>query len=125
MKKDFVDTNEELRFANVVRVESGGTRTLYVSGQTGESGDLKSQSIGAFTNLKNRLAAAGAKTTDIVKMTTYVVDYSPEKARDAFAGAGLVLTDAKQPPAATLVGVQSLFSPGILIEVEAVAVIDA
>jgi len=125
MKKDFVDINEELRFANVVSVESGGTKTLYVSGQTGESADLKSQSIEAFTNLKNRLAAAGAKTTDIVKMTTYVVDFSPEKARDAFAGAGLVLTDVKEPPTATMVGVQSLFSPDILIEVEAIAVIDA
>ncbi len=45
------------------------------------------------------------------------------KEADAFAGWGLVFKDRESSPAATLVGVQSLFQPHILIEVEAVAVV--
>ena len=122
MKKEYIEV-EPLGFTQVVHVESGDMRTIYVSGQVGESADLKSQSVEAFANLEKRLAAAGAKPSDVVKTTIFVVDYSPEKMADAFGGMGLVFKDPERPPAATLVGVQSLFQPNILIEVEAVAVV--
>jgi len=125
MKMQHVDVNEQLGFTQIVAVEAGGVKTLYVSGQTGSSGDLKSQSKEAFASLKTRLEAAGAAPSDIVKFTIYVVDYSPDKAADAFAGMALLGIDPKIPPAATLIGVQSLFMPDLKIEVEAVAVVEA
>ncbi|MEE2783899.1 MAG: RidA family protein [Pseudomonadota bacterium] len=124
MKREHVDVNEQLGFTQIVSVEKGGLKTLYISGQTGSSGDLKSQSIEAFTGLKNLLDTAGARSSDLVKFTIYVVDYSPDKARDAFAGMAVLGIDPKAPPAATLIGVQGFFMPELQIEVEAVAVVD-
>jgi len=124
MKREHVDVNEQLGFTQIVSVEKGGLKTLYISGQTGSSEDLKSQSIEAFTGLKNLLDTAGARSSDLVKFTIYVVDYSPDKARDAFAGMAVLGIDPKAPPAATLIGVQGLFMPELQIEVEAVAVVD-
>ena len=124
MKREYVDVNEQLGFTQIVSVEKGGLKTLYISGQTGSAGDLKTQSIEAFTSLKTRLNAAGAAPSDLVKFTIYVVDYNPEKARDAFAGMATLDIDPKAPPAATLIGVQGLFLPELQIEVEAVAVVD-
>ena len=78
----------------------------------------------AFGSLAARLKSAGATPDDVVKLTTYIVDYSPEKVADAFAGFGSVFTDRQHPPANTLIGVQALFQPHVLMEVEAVAVVD-
>jgi enamine deaminase RidA (YjgF/YER057c/UK114 family) len=70
------------------------------------------------------LAAAGATYADIVKITTYVVDYKPEhriiigQARAPFFANGT-------PPASTLVGVAALAVPEWLVEIEAVAVVAA
>ena len=69
------------------------------------------------------LAAAGASYADIVKITTYVVNYKPEhravigKARAPFFAKG-------NAPASTLVGVSALALAEWLVEIEAVAVID-
>ena len=125
MKKEYTETEARMGFTQVVSVEANGLKTLYVSGQVGESADLKSQSIEAFANLERRLAAAGATPADVVKLTTYIVDYSPEKVRDAFAGQPPVFTDREHPPANTVVGVQALFQPHLLLEVEAIAVVSS
>ncbi|MEM1246440.1 MAG: Rid family hydrolase [Acidobacteriota bacterium] len=123
MEKTLIDPNPQLGFSQAAVVESGGVRTIYVSGQVGSSPDLKSQSIEAFQNLADCLAKAGATPADVVKLTTFIVDYTPEKVRDAFAGQPRVFTDRDNPPANTVLGVQALFQPSLLIEVEAVAVV--
>tara|TARA_E500000331_G_scaffold62101_2_gene56676 strand:+ start:7055 stop:7435 length:381 start_codon:yes stop_codon:yes gene_type:complete len=123
MNKQHIDVERAMGFSQAVAVESGGTKTIYISGQTGQSEGLEQQSREAFTGLKARLEAAGATGDDVVKLTTYIVDYSPEKAAAAFAGFGQVFTDRDHPPANTLIGVQALFQPGILLEVEAIAVV--
>jgi enamine deaminase RidA (YjgF/YER057c/UK114 family) len=74
-------------------------------------------------NVGLALAAAGAGFGDVVKITTYVVDYKPEhrtivgQARAPFFAGGA-------PPASTLVGVAALALPEWLVEIEAVAVVD-
>lgn len=125
MEKQFIEPDRRMAFSQAVAVEAAGARTVYVSGQVGESEDLEAQSIEAFANLEKRLAGAGATAADVVKLTTYIVDYAPEKAGAAFAGFGKVFTDADNPPANTLIGVQALFQPHILLEVEAIAVVAA
>ena len=123
--REHIDTETRLGFTHAVAVESGGTRTIYISGQTGESEGLEAQSHEAFDSLARRLEAAGATPADVVKLTTYIVDYTPEKAPAAFAGFGRIFTDRDWPPANTLIGVQALFQPHLHIEVEAIAVVQA
>jgi enamine deaminase RidA (YjgF/YER057c/UK114 family) len=57
-----------------------------------------------------------------VKVTTYVVNYKPSM-RDDLRAARLKFMGAATPPAATLVGVQSLASDDWLVEIEVTAVI--
>ncbi len=60
---------------------------------------------------------------DIVKTTTFVVNYKPEY-RTVIGGARMPFFAGRTPPASTLVGVSALAMPEWLIEIEAVAVAD-
>ncbi|MEQ8364273.1 MAG: RidA family protein [Cyclobacteriaceae bacterium] len=110
-------------YTQVVAVNAGTTKTIYVSGQVGEGANLESQLRSSFANLKKQLADAGADFRDVVKMTTYIVKYE-EKDLDTFRKIrGEILGD-KEMPANTLVGVYSLYKDQYLVELEAVAVIE-
>jgi enamine deaminase RidA (YjgF/YER057c/UK114 family) len=112
-------------------VAAAGRRTIYTAGQVSidERGnlvgadDLAAQTEQVMRNVGLALAAAGASFADVVKITTYVVNYKPEhraiigKARIPFFAQGT-------PPASTLVGVSALALPEWLVEIEAVAVVD-
>jgi enamine deaminase RidA (YjgF/YER057c/UK114 family) len=112
-------------------VVASGTRTIYTAGQVSiddrgvlvGADDLAAQTAQAMRNVGLALAAAHAGYADIVKITTYVVNYKPEhrtiisKARAPFFASGT-------PPASTLVGVAALALPEWLVEIEAVAVLD-
>jgi enamine deaminase RidA (YjgF/YER057c/UK114 family) len=112
-------------------VVASGARTIYTAGQVSidasgalvGAGDLAEQTAQAMRNVGLALAAAGADCSDIVKITTYVVNYRPEhraivgKARAPFFANGT-------PPASTLVGVSALALPEWLVEIEAIAVVD-
>jgi enamine deaminase RidA (YjgF/YER057c/UK114 family) len=111
-------------------VIASGTRTIYTAGQVPVdargtlvgAGDLAAQTVQATRNVGLALAAAGASYSDIVKITTYVVNYRPEhraviaQARAPFFANGAL-------PASTLVGVAALALPEWLVEIEAVAVV--
>ena len=100
--------------------------TIYVSGQVaydpngnlvGE-GDMRAQTRQVFDNIRAVLAAAGARLEDIVKINTYITDQSRfmdmlDVRREIFGA---------NPPASTAVVVSALAFPGLLIEVEAIAV---
>ena len=74
-------------------------------------------------NLKTALAAAGATFNDVVKITTFIVDYVPEHRAIVGEVRGRYLS-ADNPPASTLVGISALAGPEWLIEIEATAVTD-
>lgn len=112
-----------------VALFSGGV-TLMISGQVAydsEGGivgvdDLARQVEQIYRNIEIALQAHGATMNDVVKTTLFVRDLSPEKAviiRRVRAN----FISADQPPASTMVGVQSLAKPELLLEVEAMAVI--
>ena len=112
-------------------VASRRPRTVFISGQVavdsdGNSvgvGDLAAQTEQVMKNLASALAAADASFDDVVKITTYVVDYKPEQRAVLSEVRGRYLpTD--NPPASTLVGVSALAGPDWLIEIEAIAVTD-
>jgi enamine deaminase RidA (YjgF/YER057c/UK114 family) len=85
------------------------------------AGDIAEQTAQAMRNVGLALKAAGAGFGDVVKITTYVVNYSPELR--AIIGRVRTPFFAQQPPpASTLIGVTALALPEWLIEIEAVAI---
>lgn len=102
--------------------------TVYVSGQvaldsTGRivgPGDLAAQARQAFANLAFVLHIAGANPADVVKLNVYVVDYRPEDLA-IIREAGAQFFPERNPPAGTVLGVQSLPRDSLLIAVDAVA----
>lgn len=111
-------------------VEVTGGRTVYVSGQVAMDAngavvgqnDFRAQVKQVFENLKTVLAASGATLDDVVKFTYYVVGHDAEKLRTIREVRDGYLKPTNRP-ASTLVGVQALFRPEFLVEVDAVAVV--
>lgn len=85
--------------------------------------DLAAQFQRAYDNVEIVLRAAGSSREKIVKETIFLVGYTTDRA-EALVG---LLVGARKghpaPPASTAVGVETLFAPGFLVEIEAVAVI--
>jgi enamine deaminase RidA (YjgF/YER057c/UK114 family) len=132
MSRDYINPPELSRpmgYTHVVRAR--GSQMIYLAGQvafdpTGNMigrGDLRAQAIQVFENLKAALAAVDASFGDVVKMTTYIVNYTPEM-RAAIRDVRNLYVSAERPPANTLIGVQALAVEGLLIEIEAVAIVD-
>ena len=112
-------------------VSASGTKTIYISGQVawddeggivGE-GDFAAQAKKAYENLATALDAAGATPADVAKTNVYIVNYDPSMVR-AWNDARKALFEGTTAPATTLIGVQALATPELMIEVEAIAVLD-
>jgi enamine deaminase RidA (YjgF/YER057c/UK114 family) len=85
-------------------------------------GDLATQARQVFSNLGRALAAAGARTEQVVKINIYVVNYTRDECLPVIENARVALF-GDHKPADTVLGVAAL-SPDYLIEVDAIAVID-
>jgi 2-iminobutanoate/2-iminopropanoate deaminase len=101
--------------------------TIYVAGQTASEdqgvvgpGDITVQTRTALERIRTILEAAGARMQDVVKTTVYVTDM---RYREAY---GAVRQEfwPSDPPASTLVQIVALATPGALIEIEAIAVVE-
>lgn len=111
-------------------VVASGTRTIYTAGQVSidaqgklvGAGDLAAQTAQAMRNVGLALTAAGAGFADVVKITTYVVNYQPEQ-RAIIGQARAPFFAGRPPPASTLLGVAALALPEWLVEIEAIAVV--
>lgn len=118
----------EYGFSQVVTAT--GTRTIYVSGQTGRdaqekisgAGDLDSQTRQALRNVGTALAAAGGTLGDVVALRLYIVGYHPSQA-ETISAALRDFFPAESRPCSTWVGIAALASPDFLIEIEATAVV--
>ncbi|MGH7931714.1 MAG: RidA family protein [Candidatus Binataceae bacterium] len=130
MEKRFINPSEIHKprgYTHAVAVEGG--KTIFISGQVGvdQNGqlagkDLRAQAQKASENLMAALRAAGAAPADIVKLNTYVVNYKPDDYK-IIRDVRTAMFPPDNPPASTLVGVQALALDGLLIEMEAIAVI--
>ena len=109
-------------YSRLVRVGS----FVYVSGTTAadEQGGAASESAYhqttlILTRIKDALAQVGARLEDVVRTRIYVIDIDdwPEigRAHAEFFG--------EVHPAASMVEVRRLISPGLLVEIEADAVV--
>jgi reactive intermediate/imine deaminase len=112
-------------YSHVVEAPAGSI--VYISGQVpldaggqlvGE-GDFAAQTRQVFENLTRALEAADATWSDVVKLDYFLRDVGQIGAvrsiRDEYV-------DTVNPPASTLVEVSSLFSPDVLVEIQAIAV---
>jgi enamine deaminase RidA (YjgF/YER057c/UK114 family) len=86
-------------------------------------GDIEAQAVQVFENLKLALSAAGATFEDVLKLTIFIKNLNPE-ARKAVMGVRGRYISRTNPPAATMIGIDRLVEDDLLVEVEAVAVVD-
>jgi len=85
-----------------------------------EGGDsMYDQTRAVFTKIKHLVEAAGGTMNDIVKMTGFITDIAK---RDDYLRARRDFFTS-DPPASTLVEVTALAAPGLMIEVEVMAIV--
>jgi enamine deaminase RidA (YjgF/YER057c/UK114 family) len=112
-----------------------GSRQVHVAGQIARDAegnriatdDLAGQVAQALRNTARGLAGAGASFSDVVRLRFFVTHWSPEKIDDFMAGFNGVADELGIPqpmPPVSLIGVDYLFEPDVLVEVEAFAVLD-
>lgn len=113
-------------------IKSEGATLLHLSGQVawdaecnliGE-GDLAAQARQVLKNLKAMLADQGATPADVVRIRTYIVNYSPDMLEILDSALAEFYGDT-EPAANTLLGVQSLALPEFMIEIEATAILQS
>jgi enamine deaminase RidA (YjgF/YER057c/UK114 family) len=98
-----------------------GQVPLDSAGQLVGGSDFRAQATQVFENLKAGLAAGGASFRDVVKISIYLRDVAANlttfrQVRDQYV-------NTAAPPASTLVQVDALFRPDVLLEVEVMAVV--
>ena len=109
-------------------VKKRGT-PVFISGQVGldahgrvvGDGDVAAQTEQAFQNLRTVVEACGGSMSDIVKLTIFVTDPA---FRPAVAAARQRHFTEGAYPASTYLVVAGLAVPQLLVEVEAVAMVD-
>ena len=114
-------------------VTSTGNTTIHIAGQVAYdsemnligAGDYRAQTVKAFQNLALALEAAGATPEDVVSSHIFVKGLCPE-VTGKFVEAMNEALDGKPFPAnaSSLIGVEALADPELLVEISAVAVLE-
>jgi enamine deaminase RidA (YjgF/YER057c/UK114 family) len=110
-----------------------GTRMLLLAGQasvaaSGEviSTDLAGQVHCALRNVVTGVKGAGGNVSDIARLTIYIVGWRQQMASALLEGTARAQASdglsAPLPPI-TVIGVQALWTPELLVEIEAMAVL--
>ena len=129
MSKTFINpegVSKPVGYTHVV--DTRGSRTVYISGQVPQDvqgnivgSDMKAQAEQVFLNLQAALNSVGGTFEDIVKFTMFVTDISQLPAVREVRNRYI---NTAQPPASSAVEVSKLFRPEILLEIEAIVVLD-
>ncbi|KAF0846032.1 RidA family protein [Nocardia caishijiensis] len=82
--------------------------------------DFAGQVERAFTNLGVALRSAGLDYGDVAQLRTFIVEHDLEKL--TVLGTAIARIWGERPPTQTLLGVAALALPGMLFEVDALAV---
>jgi reactive intermediate/imine deaminase len=126
MRKEYISPNalfEPTGWSHAVRAAN----TIYLAGMVGfdenrkvVAGGFEAQTIKTFENIKLALEAAGASLKDVVKMTVYVTDMGNIIKFREIRGRYF----SPPMPASTGVEISGLILPELLVEIEAIAVVD-
>ena len=101
------------------QVEVAGTTAVDANGTVVAPDDPYQQTIFILNKIEQALLKAGASMKDVVRTRMFVTDIDQWEAIGRAHGA--FFKDIR--PAATLVEVQALIDPGLLVEIEATAII--
>jgi len=129
-RKEYLKSDARQReraYSPAVKV-TGGT-TIYMAGQTGYQddrgevypGDFDSQVGVAFERMRKTLEAAGGQLKDIVTMTVFITDMSNGT---RFTQLRRQFFPEDRYPASALIGIKELARPEMLVEIQAIAVVD-
>jgi 2-iminobutanoate/2-iminopropanoate deaminase len=126
MSREYTKGEREQQSAYSRAVKVKGGTTVYLAGVGGGSGpagnalDFATQTRNAFGRLRQNLTDAGGKLDDITTMTVFITDarYHREftKIRKEFFG--------ENYPCSALITVAGLARPEVLVEIQAIAVLD-
>lgn len=128
MQKSFVrGTWQVQRSYSPAVITEGASKTIWVAGHTGAvddagrslAGDFDAQCRQTFRNIERTLAEAGAKLSDIVTMTVFLIDarYTTRmtELRTAIFG--------RDFPASAAITVAGFAQPEMLLEIQCVAAV--
>ena len=115
--EDIVGYSRAVRIGNLVEV--AGTTAVDEQGQVVGEGDAYLQTRFALQKIERALQAAGASLSDVVRTRMFVTDISQWEAVGRAHGEFF----SQIKPAATMVEVKALIDPGLLVEIEATAVV--
>jgi enamine deaminase RidA (YjgF/YER057c/UK114 family) len=87
------------------------------------AGDFQAQTVQVFENIKRALASANADFSHVIKLTVYVVNLYPELRGQYREIHERYISHGNNPPASTLLGVQALALPELMIEIDVVAAV--
>ncbi len=117
-------------FYNHIAVATG-TRTVTIAGQVGWNADgelvspnFREQFVQAFRNVSTALESVGGDLHDLVRLTVYAARWTP----DTFEEFGAAIDDIRRekrwiPVPISFIGVDILFAPENLVEIEATALL--
>jgi enamine deaminase RidA (YjgF/YER057c/UK114 family) len=111
-----------------------GSKMVFVAGQvawdaegnTVGEGDFAAQTEQCYLNVATAVAEVGGSFDDVAKLTIYVPDWTGDKyplLEEGIARAAAKLGVDIVPPV-SLIGIEAPFLPELMVEVEAIAVID-
>ncbi|MFT5580347.1 MAG: enamine deaminase RidA (YjgF/YER057c/UK114 family) [Paraglaciecola psychrophila] len=126
-KKEFINPHA-IGFTNTVACSNNGIKTIYISAQVGYADGAVAQTVAgqadmAYRNLMAELASVGASADHVVKLNTYTVNLD-KACSSSVSRAKSQYFDQPAQPASTVVGISPRVMPELLVEIEAIAVMD-
>ncbi len=132
MEREFINPKGALNsiprgYSHAIKVKNPGSM-IFIAGQgaidanlklIGE-GDIETQTRVTFQNIKEKLDLAGATFKDIVKMIVFCSDIETQQWPIRNVRAEFI--DVDHPPVSTMIEVSKFAVPGMMIEIDVIAV---
>jgi enamine deaminase RidA (YjgF/YER057c/UK114 family) len=131
MTTERINPSELARPSGFSHAVAAAGRMVFLAGQTGvdrdgnvADGGVVPQFERALTSLLTALGAAGGLPSDLVSLTIYLTDMADYQAHAREIGAVWRRLAGTEYPAMAAVGVTRLWRPGLLVEIQGIAVVN-